>query len=79
MSTAELASSYAALILADDGIEITVSLLPNPRSEFPFVAGRRVENFVPREKGDIKKKVVGECLCAKRQFSQPYRPTSSRP
>jgi hypothetical protein len=24
MSTAELASSYAALILADDGIEITV-------------------------------------------------------
>ncbi|KAJ8131312.1 hypothetical protein O1611_g2315 [Lasiodiplodia mahajangana] len=25
MSTAELASSYAALILADDGIEITVS------------------------------------------------------
>lgn len=25
MSTAELASSYAALILADDGVEITVS------------------------------------------------------
>lgn len=24
MSTAELASSYAALILADDGIEVTV-------------------------------------------------------
>ena len=26
MSTAELASSYAALILADDGVEITVRL-----------------------------------------------------
>jgi len=25
MSTAELAASYAALILADDGVEITVS------------------------------------------------------
>jgi hypothetical protein len=34
MSHAELASSYAALILADDGIEITVrfdSLLPTHR------------------------------------------------
>ena len=31
MSTAELASSYAALILADDGVEITVSNDPiNP-------------------------------------------------
>lgn len=29
MSTSELASSYAALILADDGIEITVSCFPN--------------------------------------------------
>lgn len=28
MSTAELATSYAALILADDGVEITVSDLP---------------------------------------------------
>ena len=28
MSHAELASSYAALILADDGIEITVRLIP---------------------------------------------------
>jgi hypothetical protein len=28
MSTAELASSYAALILADDGVEITVCLHP---------------------------------------------------
>lgn len=28
MSTAELATSYAALILADDGVEITVSLRP---------------------------------------------------
>lgn len=28
MSTAELASSYAALILADDGIEITVCPFP---------------------------------------------------
>ncbi|SPN97519.1 related to 60S acidic ribosomal protein P1 [Cephalotrichum gorgonifer] len=27
MSTSELASSYAALILADDGVEITVSFL----------------------------------------------------
>jgi len=26
MSTAELATSYAALILADDGVEITVRL-----------------------------------------------------
>lgn len=29
MSTAELASSYAALILADDGVEITVSRPPS--------------------------------------------------
>lgn len=28
MSTAELASSYAALILADDGVEITVCKFP---------------------------------------------------
>jgi len=28
MSTAELATSYAALILADDGVDITVSELP---------------------------------------------------
>lgn len=28
MSTAELAASYAALILADDGVEVTVSALP---------------------------------------------------
>lgn len=28
MSTAELASSYAALILADDGVEITVREIP---------------------------------------------------
>jgi len=27
MSTAELAASYAALILADDGVEVTVSAL----------------------------------------------------
>ncbi|KAJ3554442.1 hypothetical protein NPX13_g10607 [Xylaria arbuscula] len=31
MSTAELASSYAALILADDGVEITVSAPESPR------------------------------------------------
>lgn len=29
MSTAELACSYAALILADDGIEVSVRLTPN--------------------------------------------------
>lgn len=28
MSTAELATSYAALILADDGVEITVRFFP---------------------------------------------------
>lgn len=32
MSTAELAVSYAALILADDGVEITVRALPSPQS-----------------------------------------------
>lgn len=30
MSTSELASSYAALILADDGVEITVRNIPQP-------------------------------------------------
>jgi hypothetical protein len=30
MSTAELAVSYAALILADDGVEITVRAVPYP-------------------------------------------------
>lgn len=34
MSTAELASSYAALILADDGIEITVCDAPQTRLNF---------------------------------------------
>lgn len=29
MSTAELACSYAALILADDGVEVTVRSLPS--------------------------------------------------
>lgn len=33
MSTAELATSYAALILADDGIEITVGFLAVPRQD----------------------------------------------
>lgn len=58
MSTAELASSYAALILADDGIEITVSAF----QIFALVAGRRVENSVPREKGDIQKNRGRECF-----------------
>lgn len=31
MSNAEVASSYAALILADDGVEITVSASEGPR------------------------------------------------
>ena len=31
MSNAEVASSYAALILADDGVEITVSAFEGPR------------------------------------------------
>ena len=31
MSTSELAASYAALILADDGVEITVSASTTPR------------------------------------------------
>lgn len=38
MSTAELASSYAALILADEGVEITVREKPNPRSDPPPVS-----------------------------------------
>lgn len=38
MSTAELASSYAALILADDGVEITVSASTSPS---PFRRPRR--------------------------------------
>lgn len=40
MSHAELASSYAALILADDGVEITVRLIPPrlmPRDFYEFV------------------------------------------
>jgi len=34
MSNAELASSYAALILADDGVEVTVSLIPQQFEHF---------------------------------------------
>ena len=33
MSTAELATSYAALILADDGVEITVCIFFAPRKD----------------------------------------------
>lgn len=35
MSNAELASSYAALILADEGVEITVREKPSPRPDPP--------------------------------------------
>jgi len=35
MSTAELATSYAALILADDGVEITVWPTPNSKMRRP--------------------------------------------
>lgn len=42
MSNAEVASSYAALILADDGVEITVSASEGPR--------RRLE--IPRPHDD---------------------------
>lgn len=35
MSHAELASSYAALILADDGVEITVRPFPPPTTLLP--------------------------------------------
>lgn len=34
MSTPELASSYAALILADDGVEVTVRTLFETRPDF---------------------------------------------
>jgi len=44
MSNAELATSYAALILADDGVDITVSpTRPAPRSRL-IVAGRQTEH-----------------------------------
>jgi len=33
MSTAELATSYAALILADDGVDITVCFFTPPQSD----------------------------------------------
>ena len=46
MSTAELASSYAALILADDGVEITVSFQASnqldPASASVLVVGERL-------------------------------------
>jgi hypothetical protein len=35
MSTAELATSYAALILADDGVEITVRSSENEAYKIP--------------------------------------------
>jgi hypothetical protein len=38
MSTAELATSYAALILADDGVEITVRKMPTTSRETSCVA-----------------------------------------
>ena len=45
MSTAELASSYAALILADDGVEITVSFIPDVHvSGRPRLAARPWED-----------------------------------
>jgi hypothetical protein len=39
MSNAELATSYAALILADDGVDITVSPTPAAPSSRLIVAG----------------------------------------
>ena len=47
MSTAELATSYAALILADDGVEITVSSDPDPRGE-PRAENAWAANHPPR-------------------------------
>lgn len=41
MSTAELATSYAALILADDGIEITVSDGAKQKTAHPTIVGAR--------------------------------------
>ncbi len=38
MSTSELASSYAALILADDGLEITVSVSNRARARTHILA-----------------------------------------
>lgn len=38
MSHAELACSYAALILADDGVEVTVRLFPVPLSNIKSIA-----------------------------------------
>jgi hypothetical protein len=46
MSTAELATSYAALILADDGVEITVRpVLEEPSSAHPFAGKKMPEEF----------------------------------
>jgi len=46
MSTAELASSYAALILADDGVEITVrQISPSPMARCGLGGGS--ERYTP--------------------------------
>lgn len=46
MSTAELASSYAALILADDGVEITVSVSISRRLFLPSSAARKCRKIL---------------------------------
>ena len=48
MSTAELAASYAALILADDGVEITVSASTTPRRNAARQEKKKLE--VPRKR-----------------------------
>jgi large subunit ribosomal protein LP1 len=50
MSTAELATSYAALILADDGVEITVR--NDPREIWAQLRGSR--SFEQRWKANIQ-------------------------
>ena len=55
MSTAELASSYAALILADDGVEITVrSFLAPPGRD----RNHKIE--APRHLGNWDVKIGGK-------------------
>lgn len=59
MSTAELASSYAALILADDGIEITVSA-SIPSRLFSFAGGAEPKILCPARKATY---TVGNFVC----------------
>lgn len=75
MSTAELASSYAALILADDNVEITVRSIPTP--QLPSGPCHEMASRI-RQKSHLEIH-MRQCISLANNLILKFRPTSSRP